>query len=71
MLACLICYEPDIALGLGGRSLAPAHFAVPGMTFAAFMFFYDETRKIFVRRGIVRIGGKARLVGWFARNTLY
>ena len=71
MLAIVISYEPSIALGVGGRALAPSHFAVPGMTYAAFMFFYDETRKIYVRRGIIRIGGKARLVGWFARNTLY
>jgi hypothetical protein len=71
IVAFLICYVPPIALGLGGRGLACAHFAVPGFTFAAILFFYDETRKIFLRRGILRVGGKARLLGWLARNTLY
>jgi Cation transporting ATPase, C-terminus len=70
-VAILICYEPHIAFGLGGRSIACAHFAVPGMTWSVALFFYDELRKIFVRRGMMRIGGKVRLVGWFARNTLY
>lgn len=48
-----------------------AHFCIPAMTYFAVLFFYDEVRKVFVRRGVERINGRQVQKGWIRRNTMY
>ncbi len=51
----------------------------PALSYFTLLFFYDEARKVFVRRGLERIGkegkvskdGKLTQTGWVRRNTLY
>lgn len=51
--AIFLIYIKEINSALNIRSIACPHFAVPGMTFATIIFFFDEGRRILVRRGIV------------------
>jgi hypothetical protein len=37
--------------------MAFVHFAVPSFSFFTVLFFYDELRKIWLRRGLERVGG--------------
>ncbi|CDW80621.1 k antiporter p-type alpha subunit family protein [Stylonychia lemnae] len=70
-LAILICYAKPFEIGLGGRQLASPHFGIPAMSFFMIIVFYDEVRKILVRKGIdTSIKGKIKLNGWMARNTI-
>ena len=71
-VAIIILYIRPIQIGLGTRALACAHFAVPAFLFFPLLFFYDETRRIYVRKGIDRsVPGKVKYRGWIARNTLW
>lgn len=71
--ALLLLYVEVIGNALNTRSIASPHFSVPGMSFFAIMFFYDEMRKIYIRQGIVQdeITKRLKMKGWVARNTLY
>jgi hypothetical protein len=42
------------------------------MAYFTIFFFYDETRKIFVRKGIDKsVKGQIKYRGWFARNSYW
>ena len=64
-------YVYQIGIGIYTRMLAPAHFIVPAMAYFTIILFYDETRKVFLRRGIKRENGKVKFTGWITRNTFY
>ena len=67
-----ISYIRGLEGGLGTRAVACAHFAVPAFTFSIMIFFYDETRKIFVRNGLTKgADGRIKITGWMARNTIW
>ena len=69
-LVALISYVEPFEVGLGSRAVACSHFAVPAFSFFMIVFFYDEVRKIYVRKGIDKSQkGKVRYTGWIARNT--
>ena len=71
-LIVLISYVQPFEVGLGTRAVACAHFGVPGMSFFAILFLFDETRKIILRSGISRDEkGKLKYTGWIARNTYW
>ena len=71
-LVILISYVPPIEVGLGTRAVAPSHFAIPSFSFFAILFFYDEIRKIYIRKGIDKSEkGRIRYTGWIARNTYW
>ena len=50
--ACILIYVKAINTALNTRSIASPHFAVPGMIFAVLIFYFDEWRRILVRRGM-------------------
>ena len=52
-LVALLLYIPPFNLALGTRQIPLPHFAVPSMSFYIAIFFYDEIRKLFLRRGMV------------------
>ena len=68
-LVSILCYTPYVNTGLGTRMLASPHFGVPSFPFFTIIFFYDELRKYFLRKGIDKETG--RLKGWVAQNTYY
>ena len=72
-LVALLLYIPPFNTALGTRPIAPEHFAVPSFSFYISIFFYDELRKIFLRRGMLEKDkeGKAIIKGWIAQNTYY
>jgi hypothetical protein len=72
-LVAILCYVPFLNTVLGTRMIAFPHFAVPSMSFFMIIMFYDETRKVFLRRGMVhsRSTGKIKFDGWVVRNTYY
>jgi len=72
-LVALLLYIPPFNLALGTRPIAPEHFAVPTFSFYISIFFYDEIRKIFIRRGMLEKDkeGKIKITGWIAQNTYY
>ena len=68
----LISYVRPIEVALGTRALASPHFAVPGFSFCAIFFFLNETRKIFMRKGIHKTpNDKLKYSGWLARNSYW
>jgi len=70
--AILIMYIPPIQKGLGTRAVAQTHFCLPAFTYFVLIFFFDEARKLYLRKGIDRsIPGKVKYPGWVARNTLW
>lgn len=69
-VAALISYVEVLQTVFGTRALACAHFGIPAMAYFVIIFFYDETRKIYVRAGIDKsVKGKIKYTGWIARNT--
>jgi hypothetical protein len=71
-LIILISYVEPFEVGLGTRAVACTHFAVPSMSFFGIFFFYDEVRKIYLRKGIDRSEkGTIKYNGWIARNTYW
>jgi TRAP-type uncharacterized transport system fused permease subunit len=71
-LIILISYVYPFEVGLGTRAVACPHFAIPAMSFFSLIYFFDETRKIYLRKGISRDkNGKIRYTGWVARNTFW
>merc|ERR1719491_494584 len=72
-LVALLSYFWVLNLVLGTRMIAFPHFAIPSMSCFAIIMFYDECRKIFVRRGMVfsKTTGRIKFDGWVTRNTYY
>lgn len=71
-LICLISYVTPFEVGLGTRAVAQPHFGIPCFSYYALIFIYDETRKIFLRKGIDRsVKGVIKYNGWVARNTFW
>jgi len=71
-LVALISYVQPFEVGLGTRAVASPHFAIPAFSFFALIFFYDEVRKIFIRKGIEKtVDGRILYHGWLARNTYW
>jgi len=72
-LGIFLTYPKPIGGAINTRSLASPHFAVPTFIYYSVMWFYDETRRVYVRKGITKdpITGKTRFTGWFTRNTLW
>jgi hypothetical protein len=69
----VIVYLPWVGIVLGSRMLAFPHFMVPSLIWFSVILFYDEVRKIFIRRGL-RKDKKSGVIyydGWLARNTIY
>jgi hypothetical protein len=64
-------YVVQIGIGIFTRAVPSQHFIVPSMAYFGIILFYDEVRKVFVRRGIQKIDGKVKYTGWIARNTFY
>jgi Cation transporting ATPase, C-terminus len=69
ILIALIAYIPPLNTALGTRMIASAHFMVLSFPFFSIIFFYDEFRKYYIRRGIDK--ETSRSTGWFALNTFY
>jgi hypothetical protein len=70
-VAIILTYVKGFNIGFLTRPLAFPHFAIPAMSYYVIIMLYDEIRKIFLRRGIVRPKGKILFPGWIARNTYY
>jgi hypothetical protein len=70
-LVAILLYVPPLNIALGTRMIPLPHFAVPSMSFYIAIFFYDEIRKLFLRRGMVHEEGRLRLKGWIVQNTYY
>jgi hypothetical protein len=71
ILVAILCYVPFLNIALTTRQIPFPHFAVPTFSFYVVIFFYDELRKIWLRGGMVKEGGRLRLKGWIAQNTYY
>ena len=71
-LVAILSYVPPLNTVLGTRMIAPVHFAIPSVSFFMVIIFYDEVRKVFLRRGM-KIGSNKRIKfdGWVVRNTYY
>jgi len=71
-LVALLCYVWFWNKALGTRQIAFPHFAVPSFSFFCVIMAYDELRKIFLRKGMVKSRrGRTKYVGWVVRNTYY
>ena len=72
-LVAFLCYFKWINIALGTRMIAFPHFALPSLSFFMVIIFYDETRKVFLRRGMEYSKSTGRMVfrGWTVRNTYY
>jgi len=70
-LVAILCYTPPLQIALGTRAIAFPHFGAPSFSFYCAIFFYDELRKIWLRNGMTREGGKLKLKGWIVQNTYY
>jgi sodium/potassium-transporting ATPase subunit alpha len=70
-LVAFLLYVKPLNMALSTRGIAAAHFAVPSFSFTICIFFYDEIRKVFLRRGMVKEQGRLRLRGWIVQNTYY
>ena len=72
-LVAILCYVPFLNTVLGTRMIAFPHFAIPSVSFFMVIVFYDELRKVFLRRGMVysRTTGRVVFKGWTVRNTYY
>jgi hypothetical protein len=66
-LIILISYIEPLEAALGTRACACAHFFVPTFSYYLLYFFWDEVRKILVRKGIDNSEkGKVKYTNWVA-----
>jgi len=72
-LVAILCYVPFLNKVLGTRMIAFPHFAIPSFSFFMIIIFYDEVRKVFLRRGMTysKATGRVKFEGWTVRNTYY
>ena len=68
VLVIFLSYIRGLNIGLGTRAVACPHFSIPAQIYFALIFFTDECRKIYVRRGIIRVKGIIKYQGWLAQN---
>lgn len=72
VVGALLAYVPFLNIAFNTRAIPPAYFAVPALANFLKVLFYDEMRKIFVRRGtILTSTGRIQYKGWIARNTYW
>ena len=50
----ILSYVYQIGIPLGSRKLASPHFLIPAMAYFGIILFYDETKKVFMRKGFVK-----------------
>jgi len=68
----LLSYVYFLNVAFNTRAIPPAYFAVPALCNFVKILFYDEMRKILVRRGtILTSAGRIKYVGWMAKNTYW
>jgi len=53
-----VLYIPFLNEGLMTRPIAFPQFFVPGCSFHVCSIFFDETRKLLIRRGMIKIKEK-------------
>ena len=70
-LVIFLSYITGLQIALGTRAIASPHFAIPAFTYFVVELMYDEVRKIYVRKGIKRVGDKIVYEGWLARNSIW
>jgi len=71
-LVALLSYIKPLEIALGTRAVASAHFTVQCMAYFTIVFFLDEVRKLFVRKGIDKSQkGRVKYPGWIAQNTFW
>ena len=72
-LVATFLYVPFINIGLSTRGIAFPHFAVPSFSFYIAIFFYDELRKLMLRKGFEKDPetGRMRQKGWIVQNAYY
>jgi len=71
-LVALLSYVKGLNIVLGTRPIASPHFGIPSFTFFVVIMFYDELRKIFLRKGMSKgENGEVIFKGWTVRNTYY
>lgn len=72
VLIILIVYVPFLNIPLATRQLAFPHIGIIVAPWFILMILYDETRKIFIRLGTIKVSGqRLKYAGWAARNTFY
>ena len=73
ILVAILCYVPPANYLLGTRMISFPHFTVPSFSCFAIIMFYDECRKVYLRRGMKfsKTTGRIKFDGWVVRNTYY
>jgi len=72
VVGALLSYVYFLNVAFNTRAIPPAYFAVPAFCNFVKILFYDEMRKIFVRRGtFINEAGRIKYSGWMARNTYW
>ena len=71
ILIAFLLYCPLCNIAIGTRQIAFCHFLVPVFSLFICIFLYDEMRKLWLREGIQKSGGKVKYTGWVAQNTYY
>ena len=72
VVGALLSYVYFLNVAFNTRAIPPAYFAVPAFQNFVKILFYDEMRKILVRKGtILTAAGRVKYVGWMAKNTYW
>ena len=72
VVGALLSYVYFLNVAFNTRAIPPAYFAVPALANFVKILFYDEMRKIFVRKGTtINAAGRIKYTGWMARNTFW
>lgn len=75
IIALIIIYVQAIQFAIGTRPISIPHIFIPAGIFSTVILFFDEARKLYVRKGVQRITGPKgtmfKYPGWVARNTFY
>jgi len=72
VVGALLAYVKFLNIAFNTRPIPPMYFAVPAFQNFLKILFYDELRKILVRRGTtLTASGRVKYVGWMARNTYW
>lgn len=72
VVGALLSYVKFLNIAFNTRAIPPAYFAVPALANFVKILFYDEMRKILVRKGTtITAAGRIKYTGWVARNTYW
>ena len=72
VIGALLAYVYFLNVAFNTRAIPPAYFAVPALQNFVKILFYDEFRKILVRKGTtMTAAGRIKYTGWIARNTYW